>query len=384
MSFMAGVKCFCQPDKTADLTTKITKDTKVSDNYFSELRALRVLRGESSLPFARGCFVPAHLFVAVLLLVPPTMPECFAAAAPITVRVGYPQPSGAQLPLWVMSEAKLDRKYGVDLQNIYISGGARLTQTLVAGDIDMATTGGAVINAVLSGAELVYIAMIVPTYGFSVYARPETKDISSLKGKVVGVMTKGASSDHGMIAVLRHNHLAPGQDVKFLYLGGVREALAALERGIVSAAVLSAPTTLLARRMGFKEVINIATLNLPYVHNGLVTRRSAVRQQPERLKAFLRGYLAAVKVSNDDPETSKRALARFLATNDGPVIDEAYQTFKGIFPRVPYITEDNIKAVLSVADHPKAATADPKEFFDNRFVKELEDTGFIKELYGQR
>lgn len=64
----------------------------------------------------------------------------FAAAAPITMRVGYPQPSGAQLPLWVMSEAKLDKKYGFDLQNIYISGGARLTQTLVAGDIDMATT----------------------------------------------------------------------------------------------------------------------------------------------------------------------------------------------------------------------------------------------------
>ena len=70
-----------------------------------------------------------------------------SVAANATVRVGYPQPSGAQLPLWVMSEAKLDKKYGVDLQNIYISGGARLTQTLVAGDIDMATTGGAVINA---------------------------------------------------------------------------------------------------------------------------------------------------------------------------------------------------------------------------------------------
>ena len=69
-----------------------------------------------------------------------TIVDSFAANA--TVRVGYPQPSGAQLPLWVMSEAKLNRKYGVDLQNIYISGGARLTQTLVAGDIDMATTGG--------------------------------------------------------------------------------------------------------------------------------------------------------------------------------------------------------------------------------------------------
>jgi ABC-type nitrate/sulfonate/bicarbonate transport system substrate-binding protein len=205
-----------------------------------------------------------------------------------------------------------------------------------------------------------------------------------LKGKVVGVMTKGASSDHAVVALLRHNKLQPGQDVKFLYLGGVREVLAALERGIVTAGVISSPTTLAARRLGFKEVINIASLNLPYVHNGVVTRRALTRQQPERIKAFLRGYLAALKAANDDAGLSKRALARFLATNDAAMIDEAYQSFLGVFPRLPYITEDNIRAVLSVADHPKAATADPKEFFDNRFVKELEDTGFVKELYGQR
>ena len=51
---------------------------------------------------------------------------------------------------------------------------------------------------------------------------------------------------------------------------------------------------------------------------------------------------------------------------------------------LPEVTDDNIRAVLSVADHPKAAGADPKEFFDNRFIKELEDSGFVKELYGQR
>src|SRR3990170_297002 len=308
----------------------------------------------------------------------------YSAPAPFSVRVGFPQPSGAQLPLWIMSEARLDQKYGFDLQSIYISGGARLTQTLVAGDIDMATTGGAVINGILSGAELVYVAIVVPTYGFSLYARPDVKDVTSLKGKVVGVMTKGASSEHAMVALLRHNKLQAGQDVKFIYLGGVREVLAALERGLVSAGVLSSPTTLAARRLGFKEVINIASLNLPYVHNGVVTRRAVTRQQPERIKIFLRGYLAALKAANDDAGLSKRTLSRFLATKDAAIIDEAYQSFFGLFPRLPYITEDNIKAVLSVADHPKAAAADPKEFFDNRFIKELEDSGFVKELYGQR
>ena len=319
-----------------------------------------------------------------LAIFSPVGEPVYAAAAPFGIRVGFPQPSGAQLPLWIMSEARLDQKYGFDLQSIYISGGARLTQTLVAGDIDMAATGGAVINGILSGAELVYIAMMVPTYGFSLYARPEVKDVTSLKGKVVGVMTKGASSEHAAVALLRHNKLQAGKDVKFIYLGGVREVLAALERGIIAAGVLSAPTTLAARRLGVTEVINIASLNLPYVHNGVVTRRALTRQQPERIKAFLRGYLAALKAANDEPGLSKRTLARFLATKDAAIIEEAYQSFFGIFPRLPYITEDNIKAVLSVADHPKAATADPKEFFDNHFIKELEDSGFVKELYGQR
>ena len=79
-------------------------------------------------------------------------------AVSATIRIGYPQPSGAMLPIWVMAQTKLDQKYGVDLQNVYISGGARLTQTLVSGDIDLAATGGAVINAVLSGADLTYVA----------------------------------------------------------------------------------------------------------------------------------------------------------------------------------------------------------------------------------
>ena len=322
------------------------------------------------------------VFVNVLVLFG-NIASGVSIAASATVRMGYPQPSGAMLPIWVMTEAKLDHKYGFELQNIYISGGARLTQTLVSGDVDMASSGGAVVNAILSGADIVGIAASVPTYGFSLYARPDLKDVPSLKGKVIGVMTKGASSDHAAVALLRRHNLQPGQDVKFLYLGGVREALAALERGLVSASVLSAPTTLLARRLGFKEVVNIADLKLPYVHSGLVTRRVLMRQQPDRVRTFLKAYVASIKITNENPEISKRALARYLATNDGPVIDEAYQSFRGVFPKVPYFTEEHIKSVLAVTDHPKAASADPKDFFDNRFLKELEDSGFVRELYGQ-
>jgi hypothetical protein len=40
--------------------------------------------------------------------------------------------------------------------------------------------------------------------------------------------------------------------------------------------------------------------------------------------------------------------------------------------------------VLAVSDNPKAATANPTDFFDNRFLKEIEDSGFVQELYTRR
>ena len=325
--------------------------------------------------FAGSGRIVAGVFVASALLMTSFASVIFAASTN-SIRIGYPQPSGAMLPIWVMAETKLDQKYGVDLQNIYISGGARLTQTLVSGDIELAATGGAVINAVLSGADLTYVAASVPTYGFSLYVRNDVKDVPSLKGKVVGLMTKGASTDHGLTALLRQYNLRSGQDVKVLYLGGVREGLAALDRGIVSATTISAPTTLMARRMGYKELINFMNLKIPYIQLGIVAHRAFLRQQPERIKAFLRGYVAAIKVVNEDSDISKRALAKYLATNDGAILEEAYQAYRGVYPKVPYTTEEQVRSILAVAD--------PKEFFDNRWLKEVEDSGFINELYGRR
>ena len=88
-----------------------------------------------------------------------------------TVRVGYPQPSGAMLPLWLVSDAKLDQKYGLPVQNIFISGAARMNQSMVAGDIDLASIGGAVVNTVLAGGDLVAIAVGVPDlWVFSLWA----------------------------------------------------------------------------------------------------------------------------------------------------------------------------------------------------------------------
>ena len=342
------------------------------------LKSYNSVHPQSRPVVAKGISIISTLALALAAVV------SFADAAALTIRAGYPQLNGGMAPLWLISEAKIDRQYGVDLKSVYIPGGARLTQTIVSGDVDIAITGGAAVNAMLSGAEIIYVGMPVPTYAFSLYARPDIKEVPDLRGKVLGVITKGASSDHASIALLRQYKMTQGKDVKVLYFSRQQDALAALDKGIVSAAVHSAPTTLMARRLGYKELVNIGSLKLPYPFAGIAVRRALIRQNPELVKAFLKAYLAALKVVHEQPGASKRALAQYLASKDPEIIDEAYRAFAPLLPKVPYVTEEAIREALSVTDHPKAATADPKDFFDNRFLKELESTGFVKDLYGAR
>ena len=99
-----------------------------------------------------------------------------ADAATTTIRAGYPQLNGGQTPLWNIPENKIDRQYGIEVNPVYIPGGVRLTQSVVSGSVDMALTGGAAVNAMLSGADLSTSACRSPPMHF-----PFTPDLRSKK-----------------------------------------------------------------------------------------------------------------------------------------------------------------------------------------------------------
>src|SRR5437867_5212725 len=281
-------------------------------------------------------------------------------SAALTITVGYPQLSGGSMPLWVIAKNRLDQRYGVDVKPIYIAGGAILTHSLIAGDVDIALTGGAVVGAILGGADLTDVGIVLSIYAFTVYAKPDAKDINDLRGKVFGVITKGASSDHAAIALFKRYGIRYGQDVKILYFARQGDLLASLQKGIVSAGVFSSPTTVMAKRLGFKKLVDIASFKYPYPHNAIATRKSLIRQNPELIKGFLKAYLASIKIIHEQPEFAKKALADFLGTKDPEMIDDSYQSLADLFLKIPYMPEEAIRTVLSLSDNPKAASANPK------------------------
>jgi ABC-type nitrate/sulfonate/bicarbonate transport system substrate-binding protein len=137
----------------------------------------------------------------------------------------------------------------------------------------------------------------------------------------------------------------------------------------------------MAKRLGFKKLVDIASFKYPYPHNAIATRKSLIRQNPEAIKGFLKAYLASIKIIHEQPELAKKALVEYLGTKDPEMIDDSYQSLTNLFLKVPYMPEEAIRTVLSLSDNPKAASANPKDFYDNTPLKELEDSGFVKELY---
>jgi ABC-type nitrate/sulfonate/bicarbonate transport system substrate-binding protein len=105
---------------------------------------------------------------------------------------------------------------------------------------------------------------------------------------------------------------------------------------------------------------------------------------PETIRDFLKAFVAGLKIAIEQPDVSKRTAARYLATKDQEIIDEAYNGFALLFPKIPYVTDEAIRSALSVTDHPKASSANPKDLYDNRFLQELESSGFVKELYAAK
>jgi len=77
-----------------------------------------------------------------------------------------------------------------------------------------------------------------------------------------------------------------------------------------------------------------------------------------------------------------RDAAKYTRMTDRSLLEEAYQSNRKVFRLVPRTTDMGVRNVLdAVADqNPKARSANPQDFYTNRFIDDLEQTGFMREL----
>ena len=79
-------------------------------------------------------------------------------------------------PVYIMKELELPKKYGLDVDVLFVPVSSRAIQAALAGEIQFITSGGvANINANATGADFVGLTATLNTFVFKVIASPELK-----------------------------------------------------------------------------------------------------------------------------------------------------------------------------------------------------------------
>src|SRR5499433_126832 len=90
------------------------------------------------------------------------------------IRIGYPSLSFRQSNVWVAREVGLFKKYGLEVEPIFLRGGQLATQALAGGDPPIVNIG-TVVQANLTGFNLVLIAAVETKYDQIVFTTPAIK-----------------------------------------------------------------------------------------------------------------------------------------------------------------------------------------------------------------
>jgi len=302
-----------------------------------------------------------------------------------SVTVGYSSFSGDYVPLWIGVEDRIGKKYGIDLKAVY-AGRARPQQLLIGGDalIVIASGTGALTSHILGVKDQVIILTFSSKVPGVLFTKPDIKSAEDLKGKVIGSGRPGALGDIMARYVLRVKlNLVPDRDVKILPVGEPALAMQALERGIVDGASFSGPQVALARKLGFRELVNYETVGIVYPYNTVTTLRQTIGKSPELLEKVLKIILEGRALFRANKEKSLAVWKKYLRGTTDDVLEEAYQTTMNTMDASPQPSLPVIKSGLDILSfqYPQAKQTDPNLIFDASIVKRIEQSGFVDALY---
>ncbi|HYJ15660.1 MAG TPA: ABC transporter substrate-binding protein [Candidatus Limnocylindria bacterium] len=314
-----------------------------------------------------------------------------AAAAPVRFNIGAASASSSMLSLWAAQEQGLFAKHGIDPQLILIRGGSTLVASLVTGEIHVAFTSGvSVLGAAAQGIDVKMLTSISSRVSWKLIANPQIKTAAELRGKRVGVQSiVGSTWMYAMLA-LEQLGLEPKRDnISFLPIGDAVTIGHALEAGRIDAAVLDPPLSRRLTGKGFSQLVDLAQTNASFPGLGVgVTRNYLDRQAAniERVVTALTEGLAFVQLPANKPAVLK-ILMKHLRVTDAAVAEDGYQDHLSTLNRKPYPSLDGLRSAqkLMAQQNPKVAALKVDDLVDARFVRKLDESGFIDRLYsGQR
>ena len=258
----------------------------------------------------RACFV-CVIFIFVMLLLanrsesqaPPFKPE----RSKITL--GMSVSTATYLSVYLALDQGLFKKEGLTVEPVVFSGGSELVRGVVGGSIDIGSCSLASMSLGINAEQKIKIfyAGINPV-PFSWYAVPRIKTIADSKGARFGVTRYGSNTDFLTRYALRINGLDPEKDVKIIQGGASAVRLAAMDKGQLDVNIFASPDNFLAADKGYKLILSQKEFMKESCMQDFWATEKFIKENPNTIKAFLRGQVQGVRLAKKDRPLSIKTL----------------------------------------------------------------------------
>ena len=292
-----------------------------------------------------------------------------AAANAEPVRGAYPSANVQFLPAFVALEKGFYKREGLDAELISVRSAVTAVQALLGNQIHFIFSVGPQMPSIWEGADIILLAQMIGRPTFSLMVPPNIQKVPDLKGKKIGV-SFGGSTFSGTKAVLELYKMNPDKDVQYISIPGSQPKIAAMQQGIIQAALLAPPSDYVALKAGFKRLVNLADLFKDTSFSGLAATGKTIRENPQFVKRMVRAIVRGVIHSRDYPEDAIQTMMKHWHMERDVSVD-AYNLVKEALIPVP--TEKGVE--LMAHWQAVALNVQPKrpvrEYMDLRFVKEV-------------
>jgi NitT/TauT family transport system substrate-binding protein len=290
--------------------------------------------------------------------------SCLVLLALATVRANAAEPQALTMtvtqiqahyaPYFIAADKGYFAAEGIAMGFSTASGGSA-TAALLSGRIDFTASAASTVNAILRGAPLrvIYTMADRPAYELR-STEPALKTLADLKGKQVGVSSRGDTYEVAMRLTL----LAAGLPMDWvgytpLGIGSARDA--ALVSGALPALII--PTSELAPlrdnpalKRGHLVVNMYDTIRIPYT--GVATSAALLRSQPAAVTGFLRATAKGMRYMRAFKGATLDLLQRRRLDLDRRALDADYDdtiataTSDGTAPDALVVTDIAVRAKL--------------------------------------
>jgi NitT/TauT family transport system substrate-binding protein len=282
---------------------------------------------------------------------------------------------------------KIFQKYGLDVEYIALDSGTLGMQTLLANEIQVLfTTGALPIAANLQGGDVTIIAGGINFFPFKLIVRPEIKTPADLKGKSVAISRFGSASDFAAVAALEKLGVGPKQ-VMLMQLGGNANRLAGLTGGSVQATVFSEPYASMAvKKFGMREVIDLADSGIPFPQNCFMVRRIYLDQNRPKVVNFMKAVIEGLYVLKKEKAAAIQVIKRYLRIDEDEAAAVGYDYYLVKHGDDILTLPDRKGLEMVIADaaktNPKAKGQTPEslKLLDPSILDEIKKSGFVEKV----